>query len=126
MTPQQATALATRLAEAIVDIFPIEYDVEMWPDKEGLAKSLLPLLQAQAVEDSADDVFLHALRVANETLAGDAARLQGENQDLRALVGRMKTIILEHGSWDDGCFYYNGKSASEFEQALADAEKIAP
>lgn len=32
--------------------------------------------------------------------------------------------IREYGDWDDGCFYYQNKSASELEKPLRDLEKI--
>lgn len=50
------------------------------------------------------------------------------------LVEALKTTqtrLLNHGEWDEGCFYYAGKSASSLEeplnlmkQALKEAEKI--
>lgn len=27
--------------------------------------------------------------------------------------------LQRHGDWDDGCFYYNGKSASELQDPIA-------
>lgn len=38
-------------------------------------------------------------------------------EPLKALE-MIKTCLLTHGEWDDGCFYYAGHSASELEEPL--------
>lgn len=38
---------------------------------------------------------------------------------LRLFVGRLE----QHGEWDDGCFYYNGKSHPEFQLPLEEGHK---
>jgi hypothetical protein len=40
---------------------------------------------------------------------------------VRALVSLHGTIY-RHGEWDDGCFYYSGKSASELEGPISETD----
>lgn len=40
------------------------------------------------------------------------------DQHLSAALGLLVSTIEKHGNWDDGCFYYNGTSASELQEPL--------
>lgn len=52
-----------------------------------------------------------APQTANATLMAAAPDLYAA---LEAFVERMQS----HGDWDDGCFYYGGKSASELQEPI--------
>lgn len=38
--------------------------------------------------------------------------------DLRTALELLLDTIEKHGNWEDGCFYYNGTSASELQEPL--------
>ena len=42
---------------------------------------------------------------------------------LREALQMFKKRLLTHGEWDEDCFYYAGKSASELEEPLNLAEQ---
>lgn len=53
----------------------------------------------------------------------DAARLvlatpPAPNDDLRAALEAIVSVIEKNGDWDDGCFYYNQRAASELQTPL--------
>lgn len=45
-------------------------------------------------------------------------KLTEENQRLKKILVMIETRLLLHGKWDENCFYYNNKSASELEEPL--------
>lgn len=38
--------------------------------------------------------------------------------ELLTALDLLRTVIETHGEWDDGCFYYGGKSAPELQEPL--------
>lgn len=108
MTTAQATALATRLAEGIW-IHPLNSD-DFNMSSEDMAAAMLPLLQAQAVEDQRE--FFEATKTDGSWLDKwgscrvcggeiphghsnncDLYKMEQTERALRALVGRMTTAM---------------------------------
>lgn len=92
MTTQNASALATRLAEEIFDAL---HGINC---PEHMAKVMLPVLQAQAAEDEKE---VRSKLWDSSTTASGAIHSLKENENelaaLRALVGRMKTALESCG-----------------------------
>lgn len=56
--------------------------------------------------------------------AAEIVRVLNSYDGLLAAAREMSAVLSRCGDWDDGCFYYNGTSATELEgpqQRLADA-----
>lgn len=131
MTIQDASALATRLAEKMVrnDKFQIEWwnqTIDMLPPNAAVvAAELLPLLQSQeAAEDENSGTSMNPISLK---IRG----LQSENQALRALVGRMRETLNRHHLWrraDDiknSDSEYKGCALFEItQQAIEEADKV--
>lgn len=47
------------------------------------------------------------------------ARLIAAAPELLEAANLMRAALQKYGDWDDGCFYYNGKSASELQSPIA-------
>lgn len=39
--------------------------------------------------------------------------------ELLEAANLVRAALVKHGEWDDGCFYFGGKSASELQSPLA-------
>ena len=50
--------------------------------------------------------------------ADDYAALQASHDRLLAALKLFNARVLFHGDWDEGCFYYFGKSAAELQEPL--------
>jgi len=48
--------------------------------------------------------------------------LMNENTRLRNALQMFVAHMVEYGIWDDGCFYYNGRSASELQEPITAAK----
>lgn len=53
--------------------------------------------------------------------AMDNARLWSAAPDLLEALKMFVQRMAMHGEWDDGCFYYSKKSASELQEPIIDA-----
>jgi hypothetical protein len=72
-----------------------------------------------------EDRFLVA-NVVNRSTPGETeanCRLIAEAPKLLRVVTMFIEILSEHGDWEEGCFYYNGSSASELQLPLTMAEQ---
>ena len=52
------------------------------------------------------------------------ARLISAAPDLLAALESLHAALNHHGEWDDGCFYYNGHSASELQHHLRECQSV--
>jgi hypothetical protein len=72
----------------------------------------------QAFSEKATPVFVWRRDI--ETLDLAFARIA----ELEALVELFRARIEQNGNWDDGCFYHNGRSASELQEPLNAAYRL--
>jgi hypothetical protein len=76
-------------------------------------------------------------KLMSDTPASDAMSIPAQDSDtevemsvvplqfarqLERLARNFRTALLDRGEWDDGCFYFNGISAPQFEGLLKEAE----
>jgi len=53
-----------------------------------------------------------------EQIEGATRKVESVMDGQASLIRDFVDVLNKHGEWDDGCFYYNGVSASEFERFL--------
>ncbi len=71
------------------------------------------------------------LRIPMPEAGTDMARLLSANVILRQREARLREALQgftacmrRYGAWEDGCFYYNGRSATEFQRPMEQASEL--
>lgn len=98
--------------EALNDAFMAMPESESYASVCGLKEEGKPSLSQALVSAKEEALEVEVARLRE--------REEGFVEGLRLFVD----TILKHGEYDDGCFYYHGKSASELEFPLSGARAI--
>ena len=62
--------------------------------------------------------------VTHEMLEADMVLVRNRVRDLEDVIRAMIECLERYGNWDDGCFYYAGRSASELQEPLLAARDV--
>jgi hypothetical protein len=86
-----------------------------------------------AAQTDQDRTAVAALIERNAELERQNDEILSRNVDLDKAMGTMEAerdalaelhaAVVKNGGWDDGCFYYAGRSAPELERALTGVDK---
>lgn len=64
------------------------------------------------------------LEAAPDEAADRIAALESDNTRLRDILNGLCKTLIRNGNFDDGCFYYNGVTASELESSMKAAWEV--
>lgn len=150
MTPQPPSSPLTR--EQIDQCFMALLGDGYWQTWPRAATTLLAVVERiEVLEQSRTNLFETLRGIANipvtdgvrmrqwaqESLSGfmepldsTLLKLSDSNAALRATITRLEGVLkgfldamMKYGNWDDGCFYYNGTSATELEMPIKQAQQ---
>lgn len=121
----------TRLAKAATPgergTSATEYGTILTIDGGSLGIIYPKTLLGKVIDDAAEAAFLAALTpdlvldllaAARPVEADTHATAVAERDALREALGMFLAAMNLYGDWDDGCFYYGGKSASELQEPI--------
>jgi len=81
----------------------------------GMRKSTWNLVSSNG------DVVVEGVKGVELVKNDPYTKLIRETPSVVDALASLHAALEKHANWDDGCFYYNGKSASELQEPLAKA-----